>query len=367
MNCCEKCFVDKEIKSIIKGQRTAGNCDFCGSEAVHIYDTNDSEKLLSDLLYGLLCIYTTSKGLPDGFPDERRDLLKNILHNDWYIFSLNPEKIYKLLRAVCSDKYNDDPELFDSTVGLPNLCDDLYLNKNSLLKSFEWESFVKSIKNDNRFHSNHINTDILGLFVEYAKISHKAGSVFYRARICTDPNGFLPNEMGAPPSKVAKAGRVNAEGISVLYLGDSIETVVYEVRAGRYDYISIGKFELLEDIEIVSLDSLKNISPFIRGGDIAKHEDMVQHAVNLPHLARLSHEVARPLRRSDSALDYLPTQYISDFIKNQPGISGISYKSTMAESGTNLAAFKPSCFRCIDIEVLEITGIQYQWNKVATS
>ena len=356
MNCCSNCFVDKEIVSIICGQNTLGDCYFCGSKNIFVYDTNDSEKLLSELLYGLLSIYTTSKSLPDDFPDEKKDFLKNILHRDWHIFKLEPEKISDLLKAVCSDKYLDDPELFDLPVGLPQLCDITYLNENSLLKAYQWDSFVKALKTENRFHSNHVNTEILRLFVDYAKVSYSAGNVFYRARICTDGTGFSPNDMSAPPPELAKAGRVNAEGISVLYLGDSIETVVYEVRAGRYDYVSIGTFELLQDIKIISLDLLNNISPFMR-----EEGNITKHAVNLPHLAQLSHEVARPLRRSDSALDYLPTQYISDFIKNQPEISGISYKSTMAKKGTNLAVFTPSYFKCIDTNVLEIKEIQYVW------
>ena len=356
MNCCINCFLDSEIRSIIKGQNNIGDCDFCSSVATYVYDTDDSERLLSELIYGLLSIYSISDSLPNNFPSGKQDLLRNILHRDWHIFNLEPEKIHELLKAICSDKYNDYPELFNSLVGLQQICDKDYLETNSLLKGKSWDNFVKAIKTENRFHLNYINTNILGLFVDYAKVPYKAGERFYRARMSTSPVGFSIDDMGAPPSRSAKAGRVNSEGISVLYLADSIETVVYEVRAGRYDYITIGTFELTEDIDVVSLDSLKTISPFMRDGDMA------QHAVNLNHLSRLSQEVARPLRRHDSSLDYLPTQYISDFIKSQPGISGITYGSSMATNGINLAAFAPAQFRCIGVKVLEIIDLQYRWN-----
>lgn len=360
MNCCVNCFLDLEIKRIIRSQNNVGDCDFCKTAHTFIYDTNDNERLLSELLYGLLSIYSNVDSLPSNFPSEKKELLQNILYRDWHIFNFEPEKIHELLKAICSDKYTDYPELFDSLVGLPQICDEEYLKSNSLLKENSWDNFVKAIKTENRFHLNHINMGILSLFVDYAKTSYPAGERFYRARISSNPNGFSTDEMGAPPPRAAKAGRVNSEGISVLYLADSIDTVVYEVRAGRYDYITIGSFVLTEDIDIVNLDSLKTISPFMRVDG-----DMAQHAVNLTHLSRLSQEVARPLRRFDSSLDYLPTQYISDFIKSQPGISGITYGSSMARNGVNLAAFTPAQFECVCVKVIEITGLQYNWNTVA--
>lgn len=358
MNCCVNCFFDIEIRNIIRSRNQIGDCNFCECTNVNVYDIDDKDRLLSELLYELLSIYANTGSLPPGFPREKIDFLKNILHKEWMIFTGDPERIHLLIRAICKDKYDDDFKLFDLPVGLPQNCDADYLDANSLLKGNSWDSFVASIKTENRFHSNQINTNILGLFVDYAKSSFRAGKQFYRARISSSPVGYALDDMGPPPSKDAKAGRVNSEGISILYLADSIDTVVYEVRAGRFDYITIGTFELQEDITIVSLDSLKTISPFMRGGGMA------QHAVNLAHLSRLSQEVARPLRRYDSPLDYLPTQYLSDFIKSQPGISGITYGSAMAQKGLNLAAFDPSIFKCTGVEVLEITGLQYHWEPI---
>lgn len=360
MNCCANCFHDSVIKSIIESQKNHGDCDFCGTSDTNIYNIEDAEHTLSDLLYGLISIYSTEYSLDSSFSKSKFKPLSHVLYDDWSIFNIEPDKIYLLVKAICSDKYSEYPELFDSPVFLKQLSDEEYLNSNSLLKSHTWDRFVDEIKTTNRFHLNYINIDILEHFIDAANILYHAGDKFYRARISTDKNGFSSDEMGAPPLKFAKAGRVNAEGISVLYLADSINTAVYEVRAGRYDYLTIGTFELKEDIKVVSLDSLKNASPFLRDGD-----GYIQHAVNLAHLKRLSQEVARPLRRHDSSLDYLPTQYFSDFIKSQEGISGLTYKSAMFVGGVNLAAFVPptatSPFHCVDTQVLEIKDLKYYW------
>lgn len=273
---------------------------------------------------------------------------------------MSPQEIYRLVINVCSDKYEETPELFDAPIGLSQLVDSDYLNKNSLLRNYTWENFVTSIKNENRFHSDHFNKEILESVVSHARKKYLAGEIFYRARISTSKKGYAKDEMGAPPSSLAKAGRVNSEGISVLYLANSIDTAVYEVRAGRYDYICIGIFELLEDIEIISFDLLKTISPFI----YLEGDSILQLAVNLPHISRLVQDVARPLRRYDSTLDYIPTQYLSDFVKSEPRITGITYRSSMDEDGINVAAFDSSKFRCAGVKVIEIRGLQYDWKEL---
>ena len=82
MNCCVNCFTDEEIRGIIAGQGIIGNCDFCGSRGANIYDTNDSKKIISELLYSLVSVYTTLNALPENFKKEDTDLLKNILYRD---------------------------------------------------------------------------------------------------------------------------------------------------------------------------------------------------------------------------------------------------------------------------------------------
>jgi len=46
----------------------------------------------------------------------------------------------------------------------------------------------------------------------------------------------------------------------------------------------------------------------------------------------------RPIYAPDSLVDYLPTQYVSDYIKSK-GFDSIDYISTMSPDGVNLAVF----------------------------
>jgi hypothetical protein len=81
----------------------------------------------------------------------------------------------------------------------------------------------------------------------------------------------------------------------------------------------------------------------------------------------MNQEMSKTLRRNDSPLDYIPTQYIADFIKSFKSDSGesiyhgIEYQSTMNKNGYNLVAFYPEYFRCIHVRTASVTDIQYNW------
>ncbi len=358
MFCCTNCFADDEVKAIIDGYKVTGNCDFCGKRNVHVYEIGKDE-ILSELFDGLLDIYTPAASLPDDFPKDRTDLLKNILYYNWHIFAVKPDCIYRLITSICAERYTEQPELFDNPVGILQSHDHDYLETNAILKSHCWSDFVEAIKRKNRFHSDYINTDVLYTFLRCARKSYKAGKVFYRSRICPTDKGYPRKEMSTPPDAKAKAGRVNAEGISILYLADSKDTTLYEIRAGVYDYVTVGKFKLQKDIDVINLVDIDKISPFI---GIDYGFDFTQYATNIEHLKMIGQEIAKPLR-NDNALDYLPTQYISDYIKSR-GYDGIEYICTMCENGVNIAVFDKSLFKCIDTTVYDVKSISYSYDQI---
>lgn len=84
--------------------------------------------------------------------------------------------------------------------------------------------------------------------------------------------------MGAPPAGKSSEGRANARGITCLYLASDLETTLHEVRAGVFDFVSIGKFLLKKDIVVVDLSAITEISPFTEG------LDCLDHAINMTHL-----------------------------------------------------------------------------------
>lgn len=355
MRCCVECFNDVDIKSRISELKKIGDCNLCEAVDVFIYDTEVDFELVDDF-EELLDTYKSETILPDGFPDDELRFLKDELSMNWNIFNLSADKIDILIKNICKNKFREDRDLFEQRVGIIQKLNKDYLDNYSLLGEYSWEDFVKSIKTYNRFHSKHLNTTVLFEFLNQLKKIYKKDTLFYRARI-SDKQGFSFDEMGAPPIGLASAGRVNPEGISYLYLGNDPTTTLNEVRAGLHDYVSIAAFKLKDDISVVNLTNLDKISPF-------SGLNFTLHAINRSNIIKMSNDIAKPLRRQDSQLDYLPTQYISEYIKTikfRDGsvCSGIEYISTMNKRGYNLAAFNADLFECVEVKVYDVQELTY--------
>ena len=163
-----------------------------------------------------------------------------------------------------------------------------------------------------------------------------AGTKFYRARV-SDKKGYSRKEMWAPPDDVASPGRANSKGQSCLYLCSHKKTTVKEIRAHAFDYITIATFKLNRNVRVLDLSSIVHSSPFYT------ENDKVAYLVNESTLRQIQNDMAKPMSRLDSELDYLPTQYISDFAKFL-GYDGVKYFSTFEKTSYNVALFDAFAF-----------------------
>lgn len=351
------CFEDVEIRTIISSIGEKGTCDLTGKKDVYIYDTEhvSEDYDLKAYFLEIIDIYTPESLLPSGFPSDNLKLIEEILVSDWSIFSVPKECVKRIIVAICKSEYSEDSKIFTERVGLEKLCDSDFLKRNCLTRESTWEKFTSSIKSINRFHSNHINLKLLKTFFEspvMQKVIAKGDTEFYRARI-SDENRFKKSEMGPPPMGLITAGRANSQGIRCLYLSNDEITTIHEIRARDFDYISIGKFKAKEDLHIVDLSNLDKISPFSMDDFNAEW-----FSINMSILKKISREIAKPLRRQDSDLDYLPSQYISDYVKSL-GYDGICYRSTLNKEGVNYAIFDSKKFECIDVNLVHIDSVEY--------
>jgi hypothetical protein len=147
-----------------------------------------------------------------------------------------------------------------------------------------------------------------------------------------------------------------------LYLASDERTAIHEIRAGAFDYITIGKFITKQNITVVNFRLINQISPF---------DDSINpliFAINKSCLEKIDKEMAKVLRQGDSHIDYIPTQYIADYLNSREfnnGLStvcnGIEYKSTMNPSGYNLAIFDKDILKCIETKTIQVSGLQYTY------
>lgn len=367
MRLCSNCFSDSEIRGIIDSIYNKDVCDILGIETEHIYDTSKHSEL-TPYFESLINIYTPLSESESDIDKSKSLSLKYDILDRWDIFKSNitQEQAYLVLKNICQEKYSATPELFDNDVIIEEFYDDEYKTKHSLLKTYSWENFTENLIKNNRYHTNHFNEKILELFCPKIVKQYKKGSKFYRGRI-SSKEGYHLNNMGAPDFKNSRDGRVNACGVECLYLASEVKTTISEVRAGTSDYVTVGIFELQEDINIVDLKRIDKISPFT----LDENEiSLVDYAINKRFLHKINEEMGKVIKQSDSRLDYIPTQYISDYIKsiesNTGGklYSGIEYNSTLCDSGYNLAIFYPNLFKCVETQIYEVNSLTYNFKEI---
>lgn len=361
---CNECFRDRQVRAIIESNastsgRSKGVCPICSKKSVFLYDT-DQDSVLTDFFNDLISIYTPVSLMPAGYSPADVHMIADELKNEWNIFSESVEsgKIYEIVKALSPALYTDSHELFDSPVGIPEKYDSIYLENHSILSSNKWEDFVNSIKHENRFHTKYINHEKLSTYLSYLRKDYKSGISMFRGRLRYTDKKFKPKEMGAPPSSYAREGRANSAGISRLYLADSEQTCIHEIRSGAFDVIDIGRFRLQEDISVIDFKLISQFSPF--NDDF----DFLEYLINKPILKKIDQEMGRALRSSDDPLDYVPTQYLCDFIKTleyEKGKSfeGVEYSSTLNKGGYNLAVFYPNLFKCTVVKTHKIQKLSY--------
>lgn len=343
MNCCVECFQDEQIREMIITNDSVGNCDFCDGRDVKIYSVDTSSDL-TDLISEIMNVY---------IEDAKGELLFDILINDWNIFNRECDRIQNLLYRICNTILGDSTREHNIRVKIP----DDYIQDFGIFSGRSWNEFSEVIKTKNRFYNSYFKMDQFASFLSYSIKRYLKGSVFFRARIWNGGRGYEVNEMGAPPFLKRKAGRVNPEGIGVLYLTSDEKTALSEVRASAFDYVSVGEFRLKKDINVVNISGLKNISPVLYAGGV---ESL---ASNIKVFSDIAKEIGKPLRKNDSVLEYLPTQYITEFIKSQ-NYSGVEFVSTMGTGGNNIAVFDENLFECVSVYDVEIKKIEYLYDKI---
>jgi hypothetical protein len=348
MNVCDKCFADLEIKQfIISTSKNQGRCDCCDENGALI----DVRELL-DFFTEFITIFKENN--VDG-----RSLVE-LIQEDWFIFS----------SIDTGTKFFSSFDVLTSLasiagVSLPGLKLDPMIRVTYVDEISESVSYWHNLKDDLKWERRFL-TDIEEMtginWNSILRISAKMDSrnLLFRARI--NQNGqvspFNKENMGKPEKYFSTAGRANPQGIPYLYLSKALETTLYEARATFLDNISIGTFRIKDNVELTLVDFTQKFSPFTQEGQIINFtkEKLIKDAI--------SKDLSRPLRRYDSELEYIPTQFICEFIRFNIEADGIQFKSSLEKEGVNIVLFDQSKVECIDVEVHQITEVKIKSSKV---
>lgn len=175
----------------------------------------------------------------------------------------------------------------------------------------------------------------------------QAISGFFRARVFQDDERLKralsapDRELGPPPPRLGRAGRLNAAGVSIFYGADTEDVALAEVRPPVGSRVVMAQFELLRPVRLLDIDALKSL--LVEGSlfDLG-HADRLQHAA---FLRSFSWRFTQPVMPDHEAFEYIPTQAVADYLANEvePPLDGILYASPQsALTGKNVALFHRS-------------------------
>ncbi|AGI65957.1 hypothetical protein OAN307_c01900 [Octadecabacter antarcticus 307] len=170
--------------------------------------------------------------------------------------------------------------------------------------------------------------------------ARKANTIRERESIVQDP----ASQLGPPPKKLRRAGRMNPSGVLAFYGAFDLRTCVAELRPAVGETVILAKFELIRPILV--LDTTK-----FTGRPKAINIFTPTYATRMrlwKFMTTFMNEIARPCLPDDEHLDYVPTQVVSEYLTHlhkvkrgdkQMTIDAIIYGSAQNGKGKNIAIF----------------------------
>lgn len=236
-----------------------------------------------------------------------------------------------------------------------------------------WYDFKNAVFFENRFFVKHPLLDILAEYMSRNEHMIEVGQVYYRARIIDDSSindhmmykcyvapegerldvkyvgkanpfkGLTKEASFVPPKEVkVSAGRANPKYVKYLYVAEEPTTAIFEVRPFIFDAMNIAKIQVNETLKIaniaVDLDLSSN-----------KEATMEMHV-----MAMIQGAFSKPTNNPD---DYIPTQVISEYIKNL-GYDGIRFNSSLYYGGVNLTIYNYNKCEAISSQDFRIENIK---------
>lgn len=319
MNCCSKCFGDRGLsREIIPTLPSSlGTCSYCGTENESLVEP----AALRDCFELVVNIYrrdNEGKSLVEWFKD------------DWAMFD-HPRMDIAHAKELLADILDDG-----------DIVRQKFLPSDSCLtdRLDWWRKLRSELMYENRFFpKTKLNEDRLGDLLDHLLLDRdELPDKWYRARIQETDTAYSANEMGAPPKRRAAHGRANPAGIPYLYIASNPNTAISEIRPHTGEIACVADFLVPKELDLKVVDlrhPRKTASPFI----LADENDVALLRGDIEFLEHLGEELTRPVLPQAAAIDYVPSQYLCEFIKNR-GFHGVMYRSSVG-TGVNFALFYP--------------------------
>lgn len=373
MLCCINCFDDKVLKTIISRDGNLGNCSYCETMGIKSIDPSSFGEIFECILEIYQPLEIGENLLPEDNPIDFGESLGDLLDEDWSIFSdsfptdLRGEFLDEVFNGRLSPK-----EYSSGAIPVLDLWAGTEKSFSYVPPEHDWDTFVRHIKAERRFVFRDEKDDSfnriedprswLPQMLENVEIVMNAGEVVFRARVMevsdsSNPQAFPAKKMGAPPAEKTTAARANTAGIPVLYAATDQTTAIAEVRPWKGAYVSVAACTLNGPVRLADLSE----RPYLSDGPFA-HGFLGDAIDTYSLLRRLADDLSKPLNPRESEIEYIPTQYLTEVIKNS-GFDGMLYPSAMGD-GKNVVLFDLESLGIDEVKLVRVGDVRYSYYAV---
>lgn len=217
----------------------------------------------------------------------------------------------------------------------------------------EWQQFERTLKTEARYFNRAAERHLTEVFDGIADMKTHDGraivkdagpgtemTTVYRARVFQSNTRLeealkRPDKhIGSPPSEAARAGRMNAHGVSLFYGATDPMVALAEVRPPVGSQVVVARFEIIRPLRLLDLTALRAVHPTGSIFDPA----LPGRLERATFLRSLSQRIIRPVMPDDEAFEYIATQAVADFLAIE--LDGIVFPSAQAGgTGLNVVVF----------------------------
>lgn len=363
---CHGCIGETYLASEIRSSRDEFECDYCGETAPSI----EIGALAERIEQAFSDHYKRTADQPDSW--QERLMADRESDYNWDREGMPVNEAIQEAAGIDEEPAADVLEILDGKHApypdKDNIGDESEFSPDSYYESrhptfiglhMGWHEFEQSLKTKARFFSRTAEELLARIFGGADTFRTRKGHPLvvdagpgtlldhlYRSRVFQAEDELKDalcrpdTRIGSPPPKLARAGRMNAQGISVFYGATKADVAIAEVRPPVGSRVAVARFDITRPLRLLDLAAANDVH---EEGSIfdPSFKERLHRAEFLRSLGR---RMARPVMPDDEGLDYLPTQAVADFLAtaNEPRLDGTIFPSAQVEEGYNVVLFHES-------------------------
>jgi RES domain len=359
---CVNCIEDQYLRERLRAKSHDLACVKCGEESIAI-SISDLAKFIDPFIreHYEPGHYERQATDDDSDPEEQQgddlyNVVEEVIGNHYEFIDALVDALIKndtVYSKHCEESFYDDSSLYEGRE----------LEVDHLHK--KWKAISNEIGSQRRFFNktSHEFFDWLFVGIEDLWFLEKnstlpseqpktrviqewpAGTILYRARRADTKDDYTKllvnpsEELAPPPPKYARAGRMNAEGITIFYGGLDAETCLAEMRSSIGGYNVIGRFETIKPLRVLDLSRLDKANS--DGKELSYFQcDFDEQAARHKFRRRLHKLISEPVITGHED-EYLITQVLAEYLAyvHSANFDGLLFASTQYKDGTNVVLF----------------------------